>query len=104
MAWTLVIVAGFIEIAFAVSLKYSDGFTRIVPTGLAFAFGGLSFALLTFAMKNLPAGTAYAVWTGIGAAGTVVIGMLFLDDSTSPGRLIAIAMVICGIIGLKLAE
>ena len=104
MSWALVVVAGFVEIAFAVSLKYSDGFTRIVPTGMAFVFGGLSFALLTFAMKDLPAGTAYAVWTGIGAAGTVIIGMLFLDDATNPGRVIAIAMVICGIIGLKLAE
>jgi quaternary ammonium compound-resistance protein SugE len=104
MSWTLVVIAGFVEIAFAISLKYSEGFARLLPTGLAFAFGGLSFALLTFGMKNLSAGTAYAVWTGIGAAGTVTIGMIFLHDSTSPGRVIAIAMVIFGIIGLKLAE
>ncbi len=104
MAWLLVVIAGFIEVGFAISLKYSDGFTRLGPTVASFVCGGLSFALLTFAMKSLSAGTAYAVWTGIGAAGTVVIGMLFLDDSTSPGRVVAISMVVVGIIGLKLAE
>ena len=103
MPWILVLIAGCFEIVFAVSLKYADGFTRFGWTALALVAGAISFVLLTFAMKSLSAGTAYAVWTGIGAAGTVIVGVLWLGDPHNPGRIVSISLVIAGIIGLKLA-
>ncbi len=103
MPWLLVSIAGLIEIGFALSLKESHGFTRLGPSVLALASGAASFVLLTFAMRSLPAGTAYAVWTGIGAAGTVLVGILVLGDAATPGRLVAITLVITGIVGLRLS-
>lgn len=103
MAWLLVIVAGLLETGFAVCLKLSDGFSRIVPTiGFAlFALG--SFALLTQALRRLEVGPAYAVWTGIGAAGTVLFGMLFLDESSSPVKILSVSLIVAGVVGLNLS-
>lgn len=103
MAWFLVIVAGLLETGFAVCLKQSNGFTRIWPTvGFAlFAIG--SFGLLTRALKTLEIGPAYAVWTGIGAAGTVVYGMLFLDEGTAMVKIVSVSLIVAGVIGLNLS-
>ncbi|MGH6655038.1 MAG: DMT family transporter [Actinocrinis sp.] len=103
MAWLLVILAGLLETGFAVCLKLSDGFTRLLPTaGFAlFAIG--SFALLTRALNDLEIGPAYAVWTGIGAAGTVVYGMLFLGESSSLLKIVAVSLIVAGVIGLNLS-
>ena len=102
MASVLVIIAGLLETGFAVCLKQSHGFTRIWPTiGFAlFALG--SFGLLTQALRRLEIGPAYAVWTGIGAAGTVVFGMLFLGEDTSTAKLVSVALIVSGVIGLNL--
>jgi quaternary ammonium compound-resistance protein SugE len=103
MAWLLVIVAGMLETGFAVCLKMSHGFTRIYPT-IAFALFALgSFGLLTLSLRKLDVGPAYAVWTGIGATGTAVYGMAFLDDVVSVLKLVSITLVILGIIGLQLS-
>jgi quaternary ammonium compound-resistance protein SugE len=104
VAWILVLLAGGLEVAFAVSLKESHGFTKLLPSIAAMATGGASFLLLTLALKSLPVGTAYAVWTGLGAAGTVAVGIIALNEPTSGGRLVSVALVLVGIIGLKLYE
>lgn len=101
MSWALLIVAGLFEIGFAVGLKLSNGFTNLVPALVAIATGLASVFLLSFALRALPVGTGYAVWTGIGAAGTAIVGMAFLGDSTSPQRLLCIALIMIGVIGLK---
>ena len=103
-AWMLVLLAGVLEVGFALSLKESHGFTKLWPSVAAMACGGASFLLLTLALKSLPVGTAYAVWTGLGAAGTVVVGILVLDEPASAGRLTSVALVLAGIVGLKLYE
>ncbi|HEV3174176.1 MAG TPA: multidrug efflux SMR transporter [Actinocrinis sp.] len=102
MAWLLVVVAGLLEMGFAVCLKQSHGFSRPWPTfGFAlFAIG--SFGLLTLALKRLEIGPAYAVWTGIGAAGTVVFGMLFLGEGVSAAKLVSVGLIVIGVIGLNL--
>lgn len=103
MAWLLVVVAGFLETGFAVCLKLSHGFTRIWPT-IAFCLFALgSFGLLTLSLKKLDVGPAYAVWTGIGAAGTAIYGMVFLGDIVSTLKLISISLVIVGVIGLQIS-
>ncbi len=103
MAWFLVIVAGLLETGFAVCLKQSDGFTKLWPT-LGFALFALgSFGLLTQALRSLEIGPAYAVWTGIGAAGTVVFGMLFLDESTSAMKIVSVSLIVAGVVGLNLS-
>ncbi|CAK7281106.1 MULTISPECIES: DMT family transporter [Streptomyces] len=103
MAWLLVIVAGMLETGFAVCLKLSHGFTRLWPT-IAFASFALgSFGLLTLSLRKLDVGPAYAVWTGIGATGTAIYGMIFLGDVVSTLKLVSIAFVIVGIIGLQLS-
>ena len=104
MAWALVVFAGILEVAFALSLKQADGFTRLGWSISAMAFGGASFFMLTLALKSLPVGTAYAVWTGLGAAGTVMVGIVALDEPSSPGRLVSVALVLAGIVGLKYYE
>ena len=104
MAWVLVLVAGLLEVAFAVFLKRSEGFTKLRPSLGAAAFGGSSFLLLTLALRTLPVGTAYAAWTGLGAAGTVLVGVLFLHEPSNAGRLAAVALIVLGIVGLKLSE
>ncbi|WP_411071953.1 DMT family transporter [Streptomyces sp. cmx-4-25] len=103
MAWLLVVVAGFLETGFAVCLKLSHGFTRLWPT-IAFASFALgSFGLLTLALRKLDVGPAYAVWTGIGAAGTAIYGMVFLGDVVSALKIVSITLVIAGVIGLQLS-
>jgi quaternary ammonium compound-resistance protein SugE len=104
VAWIYLIIAGFFEIGFALGLKYSEGFSRLWPTvGMAVA-GGISFYLLSIAMRSLPVGTAYAVWTGIGAAGTVVLGILFLKESSDLIRLLSITLIIVGVVGLRFSS
>jgi len=103
MAWLLVIVAGILETGFAVCLKLSHGFTRLWPT-IAFASFALgSFGLLTLALRRLDVGPAYAVWTGIGAAGTAIYGMVFLGDLVSTLKIVSISFVIIGVVGLQLS-
>jgi quaternary ammonium compound-resistance protein SugE len=103
MAWVLLIIAGLFETAFAVNLKLSDGFTNVVPT-IVFCICALaSFGLLTLALRDLPVGTAYAVWTGLGAAGTAAIGMIFLGEDVSAARIIAIGLILAGVTTLNLS-
>jgi quaternary ammonium compound-resistance protein SugE len=104
MAWFLLCVAGVFETAWAVGLKYSDGFSRLVPSVLTVGAMAASIVLLSIALKSLPVGTAYAVWTGIGAAGTAVLGMYLFEEPATVLRLASIALVIAGITGLKLAS
>ncbi|MGZ4506333.1 MAG: DMT family transporter [Blastococcus sp.] len=103
MAWALLILGGLFETAFAVSLKYSEGFTRFWPTVSFIACAVVSFVLLTFALRDLPVGTAYAVWTGIGAVGTAVVGMMWLGDPAVFVRIASILLIASGIVGLNLA-
>jgi quaternary ammonium compound-resistance protein SugE len=103
MAWLTVIVAGIFETCFAILLKKSDGLTRLWPT-VGFAVCALiSFGLLTMALKKLEVGAAYAVWTGIGATGTVIIGILALGESVSTLKIVSVGLILLGVIGLNLA-
>jgi quaternary ammonium compound-resistance protein SugE len=103
MAWFLVILAGLLETGFAVSLKQSDGFSRLLPTLLFAVFALSSFGLLTLSLKYLDVGPAYAVWTGIGAAGTVVVGMAWLNEPVTALKLASVGLVIAGVVGLQLS-
>ncbi len=103
MSWLLVVVAGLLESVFAVALKASDNFTRPVPTAVFLGAAAGSFSLLAVALRSLPVGTAYAVWTGIGAAGTAIVGIVFLHESAALGRLLSITLIVAGVVGLKLA-
>ena len=102
MPWTLLFFAGLFEVAWAIGLKYTDGFTKPVPTALTVAAMIASVVLLGLAMKHLSVGTAYAVWTGIGTIGTVILGIVLLGDSAAPMRLACLGLIMLGIIGLKL--
>lgn len=104
MAWIYLIVAGLLEIAWAVSLKRTEGFTRLGPSVVTLALMGLSFYLLSLALRTLPTGTGYAVWVGIGAAGTALIGIFFLGEPRTALRLASLALIVLGVIGLRLAE
>jgi quaternary ammonium compound-resistance protein SugE len=104
MAWIMLFVAGLFEVGFAMGLKYSEGFTRLWPTLFMAAAGALSFYLLSGSMKTLPVGTAYAVWTGIGAVGTVVLGIVFLKEPSDLFRLLSILLIVAGIAGLKISS
>ena len=104
MAWTLLGLAGVLEIGFAFFLKSSFGFTRLLPAVLTVVTGLSSVILLSISLRTLPVGTGYAVWTGIGAAGTAIIGVAFLGDSAAPMRLLCIAFILGGVIGLKLVS
>ncbi|MFK0089719.1 DMT family transporter [Pseudomonas sp. NPDC090755] len=104
MAWALLGFAGLLEIAFAFYLKGSEGFTRLVPGLFAVAAGLSSVFLLSLSLRTLPVGTGYAVWTGIGAAGTAVLGMAVLGDAMSPLRVFCILMILAGVIGLKVVS
>jgi quaternary ammonium compound-resistance protein SugE len=103
-AWILLIVAGLLEVVWAVGLKFTHGFTRGLATVITVAAMGLSIVLLARALRTIPVGTGYAVWTGIGAVGTALVGILVLGEPKSAGRLIAIAVIIGGIVSLKLAS
>lgn len=100
MNWVVLILAGFVEMLMAVSLKESHGFTRLTPS---IVFAVLSFAMLSYSLKTLPVGTAYAVWTGIGAAGTAVLGIAFLGEPRDAACLVSIVLIIAGVVGLRLA-
>ena len=101
-AWLVLIAAGLLETGWAVGMKYTEGFTRLWPTVWVLVLAWASFYLLGLAMRPLPAGTAYAVWTGIGAVGTVALGIMLFNEPATVGRLLCVAMIIGGIIGLKL--
>jgi quaternary ammonium compound-resistance protein SugE len=101
MAWILLIVAGLFECGWAVGLKYTNGFTNPIPTVLTVAAMAISFLLLSIAMKTIPIGTAYGVWTGIGAIGVALLGMLFLGESKELMKILCLLLIVSGIIGLK---
>ena len=102
MAWALLFVAGLCEIAWAVGLKYTDGFTRPLPTALVVAAMIASVWLLAIALRTIPVGTGYAVWTGIGAVGTAILGMALFGESRELARILCILLIVAGIAGLKL--
>ena len=102
MAWIALFVAGLFEIAWAIGLKYTEGFTRPLPSVLTVGAMIASIVLLGWAMKTLPVGTAYAVWTGIGAAGTVILGILLFGEPATVVRLACVGLILAGIVGLKL--
>ncbi|QCB45765.1 quaternary ammonium compound efflux SMR transporter SugE [Hydrogenophaga sp. PAMC20947] len=103
MHWLILVLAGLFEIGWAVGLKYTDGFTRLWPTVFTLLSMAISFGLLGLALKSLPLGTAYAVWVGVGAVGTALVGMVLLGESANTGRLLSLALIVAGIVGLKLA-
>ena len=103
MAWVILVIAGLFEVGWAIGLKYTEGFTRLWPTVGTVLAMILSLWLLGIAMKSLPVGTAYSVWVGVGAVGTVVLGIVLLNEPANAARLISVALIIAGIVGLKLA-
>jgi quaternary ammonium compound-resistance protein SugE len=104
MGWLLLVCAGFIEIIFALSLKYNQGFTRLFPSIVTALSGAGSFYLLMLALKTLPLGTAYAVWTGMGAVGVAILGIFLFQESVDIYRICSIFLVIVGVVGLKLTD
>ena len=103
MAWVLLVVAGLLEVGWAIGLKYTEGFTRLWPSAFTlFAMLG-SVVLLGVAMKSLPVGTSYAVWVGVGAVGTAILGLVLFGEPANLGRLVSLGLILAGIIGLKLA-
>jgi quaternary ammonium compound-resistance protein SugE len=104
MAWTLLIIAGMLEIGWAIGMKYTEGFTRLWPSVRTIAAMVLSVYLLAVAVKTLPIGTSYAVWTGIGAVGTAILGIILLSEPATITRLACIGLIVAGIVGLKLAS
>lgn len=103
MSWIILLIAGLLEVVWAVGLKYTHSFSRLTPSIITIAAMIVSMALLAWAMKTLPVGTAYAVWTGIGAVGAAITGILLLGESANPMRLASLALIVVGIIGLKLS-
>lgn len=107
--WSLIcprivlLIAGLLEVVWAIGLKYTHGFTRLTPSIITIAAMIVSIAMLSWAMRTLPVGTAYAVWTGIGAVGAAITGILLLGESASPARLLSLGLIVAGIIGLKLS-
>ncbi|GAA4916319.1 quaternary ammonium compound-resistance protein SugE [Nonomuraea thailandensis] len=101
MAWIVLVLAGLFEVTMALSLKLSNGFSHLWWTLSFLVTAVLSFGLLAYALKTLEVGTAYAVWTGVGAAGTALLGMIAMGDQVSPARLVSIALILAGVIGLK---
>ncbi len=104
MAWVILFLAGLFEVAWAIGLKYTDGFSKPVPTALTVAAMVASIVLLGIALRDLPVGTAYAVWTGIGTIGTVILGIYLFGDAATPMRLAFIGLIVLGIAGLKFAS
>jgi quaternary ammonium compound-resistance protein SugE len=104
VAWTCLVIAGLLEIGWAVGLKYTDGFSRLWPSVVTIAAMVASFALLAYALKTIPVGTGYAVWTGIGAAGTAIVGMIFLGESREVLRILCLVLIVAGVVGLKFAS
>ena len=104
MPWIILTLAGLFEIGWAIGLKYTEGFTRLWPTVGTVLAMAISLGLLGIAMKSLPVGTAYAVWVGVGAVGTAILGIVLLGEPANPGRMISLGLIVAGIIGLKLAS
>ncbi|MGC4011052.1 MAG: quaternary ammonium compound efflux SMR transporter SugE [Pseudomonas sp.] len=104
MSWFILFVAGLFEVGWAVGLKYTEGFTRPIPTILTVLAIITSMGLLGVAMRNLPLGTAYAIWTGVGAVGTVIVGIVLFGESMAPVRLLSVALILCGLVGLKMSH
>ena len=103
MAWILLVVAGLLEVGWAIGLKYTEGFTKLWPSALTLAAMVASVVLLGAAMKSLPVGTSYAVWVGVGAVGTAILGIVLFGEPANAGRLVSLALIVAGIVGLKLA-
>ena len=103
MNWTILVVAGLFEVGWAIGLKYTEGFTRLWPTVWTVLAMIISLGLLGVAMKTLPVGTAYSVWVGVGAIGTVILGIVLLGEPVSAARMISVALILAGIVGLKLS-
>lgn len=104
MAWVLLLLAGVFEIGWAIGLKYTEGFTRLWPTLGTAASMVISLGLLGVAMRTLPVGTAYAVWVGVGAVGTAILGIVLFGEAATAGRLLSLGLILAGIVGLKLAS
>ncbi|HEX4842730.1 MAG TPA: quaternary ammonium compound efflux SMR transporter SugE [Limnobacter sp.] len=104
MSWLILLVAGLFEVVWAIGLKYTDGFTRLWPSVITVLAATISFVLLGVAMKSLPVGTAYAVWVGIGAAGTVILGIVLFKEPAHAARLISVGLIFLGVLGLKLSS
>ncbi|GAA2837430.1 DMT family transporter [Kribbella solani] len=103
MAWLILLVAAAFEIAFALSLKPSEGFSKLWPTLGVLVFGVISVALLARTLDRLPVGTAYAIWTGLGSVGVVTLGIILFDEPITPARIACIALIVTGVVGLRLA-
>ena len=103
MAWLILVIAGLFEVGWAIGLKYTDGFTRLWPTVGTILATVISIGLLGIAMKSLPVGTSYAVWVGVGAVGTAFFGIMLFDEPVNMARLVSLALIVAGIIGLKLS-
>jgi quaternary ammonium compound-resistance protein SugE len=104
MPWLILVLAGILEVGWAIGLKYTEGFTRLWPTLGTVAAMVVSMGLLGIAMKSLPVGTAYAVWVGVGAVGTAILGIVLFGEPATAGRIASLALILAGIIGLKLAS
>lgn len=104
MNWFILVIAGALEVVWAIGLKQSAGFTKLTPTLITLAAMGVSFYLLSMAMRTIPLGAAYAVWVGIGAIGAAIAGIFLFDEAATPLKLASLALVIAGIIGLKIAS
>lgn len=104
MPWIILVLAGLFEVGWAIGLKYTDGFTRLWPTVGTVAAMAISLGLLGIAMKSLPVGTAYAIWVGVGAVGTVILGIVLFQEPVNALRLVSVGLIIAGLIGLKLAS
>ena len=102
MAWIILIIAGLFEVGWAVGLKYTEGFTRMVPTGFTIVSMIISLGLLGIALRTLPLGTAYAIWTGVGTVGTAILGMALFGEPAQVMRILCIGLIVAGIVGLKL--
>jgi len=103
MNWIILVVAGLLEVGWAIGLKYTEGFSRLWPSVATLIAMALSLGLLGVAMKSLPVGTAYAVWVGVGAIGTAILGIAFFNEPANAGRLLSLALILAGIVGLKLS-
>ncbi|NUO77684.1 quaternary ammonium compound efflux SMR transporter SugE [Lysobacter sp. 5GHs7-4] len=103
MPWIILVLAGLFEVGWAIGLKYTDGFSKLWPTVGTVTAMAISLGLLGIAMKSLPVGTAYAIWVGVGAVGTVILGIVLFNEPVNPLRIISVALIIAGLIGLKLA-
>lgn len=101
MGWIFLAIAGLTEIVWAVGLKLTDGWTRLWPSVITLVFMAVSYVFLSLALKSLPLGTAYAIWTGIGAVGTAIVGVLYFGEPRDAGRVLCIALIVAGIVGLK---